>query len=112
MLGSSHLSWVVSVVVNWQGAGLLTCVLSLSRCERWASVYAAFMAFAVRPVFGFGFVVRAHPLAVDVDEWGGFRGFSGHRRGRERGGGRCVGIHVVGSSSSTPLASSSAYRGF
>jgi hypothetical protein len=47
-----------------------------------------------------------------VDEWGGLHGFSGHRHGRERGGGRCVGIHVVGSSSSTLLASSSAYRGF
>jgi len=77
-LGSPHLSWVVSAVVNWQGAGLLTCVLSLSRCGRWAGVYAAFTAFAVWPVFAFAFVVRADLLAVNVDEWHGFRGFSGH----------------------------------
>ena len=56
----THLSWVVSVVVNWQGVGLLTCMLSL-----WVlGVYATFMASAV--LLAVAFVVHACLLAVDV----------------------------------------------
>jgi len=54
------------MMVNWQGLGLLTCVLPLSRCGHWVGVYAIFMVFA--------FIVRVCLLAVEVATRGGQRG--------------------------------------